>query len=286
MLNNCTRFAPSPTGYLHLGHAASALAAANWARTNSADFVLRIEDIDQPRCRAEFETAIYDDLHWLGLNWQQPVRRQSEHLVDYQTALLQLQKQGLLYRCFLTRREVMAETSRAPHGIGEVYTGPNKHLSETEESELLAQEKPFAWRLSLARAKDLLGQVWHDLGWQETGSGQSGLIKAEPEILGDVILARKDINTSYHLSVIHDDALQNITHIIRGQDLFDSTHIHVLLQVLLGLPTPIYHHHELIKAESGKRLAKRDGAKSLRELRKSGVSAAKVREMAGLIPAT
>lgn len=282
MNKNCTRFAPSPTGYLHLGHAASALQAANWAQANSADFILRIEDIDQPRCRTELEMAIYDDLKWLGLNWQQPVRRQSEHLADYQAALLQLQKQGLLYRCFLTRREVMAQMMSAPHGIGDVYNGPDKHLSETEEAELLAQEKPFAWRLSLSKAKDLLGKLWNDLEWQETGSGQSGLIKAEPEILGDVILARKDISTSYHLSVTHDDALQNISHIIRGQDLFDSTHIHVLLQALLGLPTPIYQHHGLITDKDGKRLAKRDGAKSLRELRKSGVSAAQVRQMVDL----
>ena len=282
MNNNCTRFAPSPTGHLHLGHAASALIAANWAHANSADFVLRIEDIDQTRSRPEFEAAIYEDLHWLGLNWQQPVRRQSEHLLDYQLALSELQKQGLLYRCFLTRREVMAEINHAPHGVIDVYSGPNKHLSETQEAELLEQEKPFAWRLSLARAKEVLGKLWHDLEWLETGSGQSGLIKAEPEVLGDVILARKDISTSYHLSVTHDDALQNISHIIRGQDLFDSTHIHVLLQVLLGLPTPIYHHHPLITDKEGRRLAKRDGSKSLQELRKSGISAAQVRGMVGL----
>ncbi|MCF6293033.1 MAG: tRNA glutamyl-Q(34) synthetase GluQRS [Robiginitomaculum sp.] len=282
MNNNCTRFAPSPTGYLHLGHAASALIAANWAKANSADFVLRIEDIDQTRCRPEFETAIYDDLHWLGLNWQQPVRRQSEHLLDYQLALSELQKQGLLYRCFLTRREVMAEINQAPHGIIDVYSGPSKHLSATQEAELLEQEKPFAWRLSLSKAKEVLGKLWHDLEWLETGSGQSGLIKAEPEVLGDVILARKDISTSYHLSVTHDDALQNITHIIRGNDLFESTHTHVLLQVLLGLPTPIYHHHALITDEQGKRLAKRDGAKSLRELRENGISAEQVRDMVRL----
>ncbi|MBL1431658.1 MAG: tRNA glutamyl-Q(34) synthetase GluQRS [Robiginitomaculum sp.] len=282
MNKNCTRFAPSPTGYLHLGHAASALIAVNWAQDNSADFVLRIEDIDQTRCRPEFEAAIYEDLHWLGLNWQQPVRRQSEHLVAYQGALSELQKQGLLYRCFLTRREVMAEINHAPHGIVDVYTGPNKHLSASQETELLEQEKPFAWRLSLSKAKEVLGDLWHDLEWLETGSGQSGLIKAKPEILGDVILARKDISTSYHLAVTHDDALQNISHIIRGQDLFDSTHIHVLLQVLLGLPTPIYHHHPLITDKEGRRLAKRDGSKSLQELRKSGISAAQVRGMVGL----
>lgn len=285
MTTSCTRFAPSPTGYLHLGHGASALLAMAWARQNNAKFILRIEDIDRQRCRKNFESAIFEDLDWLGLRWVQPVRRQSDHLDEYGKALSRLIANGLLYRCFLTRREVMAEIDRAPHGMGQVYHRPDTPPDPNHQQDLLEQGKSFAWRLSLARAREYLGAQWDDLHWHETGTGpnqQSGLIRAEPNLLGDVILARKDIASSYHLAVTHDDGAQNISQIIRGQDLFDSTHIHVLLQALMGLPTPDYMHHGLLRDQSGKRLAKRDGANSLRALRNLGVSADQVRAMAQL----
>ncbi|VAV93652.1 Glutamyl-Q tRNA(Asp) synthetase [hydrothermal vent metagenome] len=281
----CTRFAPSPTGYLHLGHAASALAAFDWAQQNHAGFVLRIEDIDSARCKPEFDTAILEDLQWLGLHWPEPVRRQSAHLAAYQKALDGLLEQGLLYRCFLTRREVMAQIASAPHQQGSVYQGPSQPLAADTEAKWLAVGKPYAWRLCLSRAQQILGRRWSQLHWQETGAGpagETGTIPARPELLGDVILARKDIATSYHLAVTYDDALQGISHVIRGQDLFASTHIHVLLQALLGLPTPVYQHHGLLLDTSGNRLAKRDGATSLRSLQQAGTSRDEVRQLAQL----
>ncbi len=278
-----TRFAPSPTGLLHLGHAASALFAFSWARKQGAKFHLRIEDIDHTRCKPEFEAAIFEDLHWLCLQWENPVRRQSNHMAEYENTLKNLQSMGLVYRCFLTRSEVLATSLQAPHGAPKIYFGPKKQLSEDEEQYLLQQKKPFAWRLSLARARDQLGDDWQQLCWLETGSapdGQSGHIRARPELLGDVVLARKDIQTSYHLAVTHDDAKQCISHVIRGQDLFESTHIHVLLQVLLGWPTPTYYHHGLLLDDRGERLAKRDGSTSLRSLRATGLSPQEVQKMA------
>ncbi|PHR56936.1 MAG: tRNA glutamyl-Q(34) synthetase GluQRS [Robiginitomaculum sp.] len=285
MSSRRTRFAPSPTGLLHLGHAASALRSFDWASANSAQFLLRIEDIDQPRCRSEFESAIYDDLRWLGLSWTEPVRKQSEHIADFATALDILIEQGVLYPCFLTRREVAAAIASAPHGPTEIYLGPEQPMSASEQAARLAEGQGFAWRLSLEAAKDRLGPIWNDMEWQEHGIGpddETGLIQADPTRLGDVILARKDIATSYHLAVTHDDALQGITDVVRGLDLFESTHIHVLLQALLGWQTPVYHHHSLLLDEQGKRLAKRDGAMSLRALREAGTSAAQARKLAGL----
>jgi glutamyl-Q tRNA(Asp) synthetase len=276
-----TRFAPSPTGLLHEGHAYSALCAYETARQANGRFILRLEDIDTLRCRPEFEQSIFDDLHWLGLRWEEPVRRQSAHSEEYTRTLNHLCKMGVMYRCFLTRREVMAEMMRAPHGTGKVYTGPAKPMDPNEEAERLERGETFAWRLSLQAARQHLGKAWDQLGFIEQGSspeGENGTIKASPERLGDVILARKDIATSYHLAVTHDDACQGITHVIRGQDLFESTHIHVLLQALLGLPTPIYCHHPLIRDTHGQRLAKRDRAATLQALRQSGMRASDLRQ--------
>jgi glutamyl-Q tRNA(Asp) synthetase len=273
-----TRFAPSPTGYLHRGHAYSALTAWNAAREVGGRFVLRIEDIDTTRCRPEFEAAIYEDLAWLGLEWETPVRRQSEHMGDYRGALGRLIEEGLAYRCFKTRREILDEIARAPHGPGEgpdglVYRGGP--LPPENEAALLAEGKPYAWRLSLDRARERLGEAWDRLSFFEEGSGpggEHGLITARPETAGDVVLARKDVGVAYHLAVVFDDALQGITHVIRGQDLFEATHIQRLLQVLLGLPEPAYRHHRLLTGPDGKRFAKRDRAETLRELRARGMT--------------
>ncbi len=277
-----TRFAPSPSGLLHLGHAFSAFCAFEAAKTAQGRFILRIEDIDTTRCRSKFEQIILDDLRWLGLEWVEPVRRQSEHLDDYAATLERLNAMGVLYRCFLTRREVLDEIARAPHGPGEVYTGPQIPMSKDEEAARLANGEAFAWRLSLSSARDYLGSRWDALCFVEQGhgpKGEHGTIDAQPQRHGDVVLARKDIQTSYHLAVTHDDAAQGITHVIRGQDLFESTHIHVLIQALLDVPTPHYHHHRLINDDSGKRLATRNRAASLQDLRKAGLGAKDVRDM-------
>ncbi|PHS24103.1 MAG: tRNA glutamyl-Q(34) synthetase GluQRS [Robiginitomaculum sp.] len=276
-----TRFAPSPSGLLHKGHAYSALYAFAAAQKAGGCFILRIEDIDTTRCRAPFERAIIEDLHWLGLRWEEPVRRQSDHFDDYKCALKKLENLGVLYRCFLTRREVLSEIVRAPHGVGEVYQGPDTPMSQNEEAKWLARGEAYAWRLSLRAARDVLGPRWAQLQFIEDGTGpngEHGKIHAQPQRLGDVVLARKDIGTSYHLAVTHDDALQGITHIIRGQDLFESTHIHVLIQALLDMPTPTYRHHRLLLDETGKRLAKRDFASTLQDFRQSGQSAVALQE--------
>ncbi len=276
-----TRFAPSPTGYLHLGHAFAALTAARAAADAGGRFLLRIEDIDMTRSRPAFEAAILEDLAWLGLSWEQPVRRQSEHLADYQAALAKLRDQGLLYRCFRTRREVLDEIARAPHGPGEGADGAVFHgapLPADQETELLAEGRPFAWRLSLTRAAEALGG-FDGLAFVEEGAGpcgETGLIRAKPAREGDVILARKDVGLAYHLAVVVDDAGQGVSHVIRGDDLFAAAHIQVLLQALLGLPTPAYRHHRLLLGPYGKRLAKRNGAQSLRDLRAQGVTPADI----------
>jgi len=262
-----TRFAPSPTGYLHLGHAYSALTAYRAAKGAGGRFVLRIEDIDLTRCRPAFEAAIYEDLAWLGLSWEIPVRRQSDHMADYQAALGTLQARGLVYRCFRTRREVMDEIASAPHGPVEVFAGGP--LAEEEEERRLGAGEPYAWRLSLKAARENLGAAWDRLAFIEDGVGE---IRARPELAGDVVLARKDAGVAYHLAVVVDDALQAISHVIRGEDLAEAAHIQRLLQALLGLPTPIYRHHRLLLGEDGKRLAKRDKALTLREMRAAGVT--------------
>jgi glutamyl-Q tRNA(Asp) synthetase len=270
-----TRFAPSPTGYLHRGHACSALTAYSAAREAAGRFVLRIEDIDATRCRPEFETAIYEDLAWLGLQWETPVRRQSEHLDDYQAALARLEADGLLYRCFRTRKEVAQAMASAPHGAMEVFRGGP--LPADEEARRLAAGEAFAWRLSLDAAARKLGG-FADLSFVEDGEGA---IAARPELGGDVVLARRDVGVAYHLAVVVDDALQGITHVIRGRDLFEATHVQRLLQALLGLPTPVYRHHPLLTGPDGKRYAKRDHAETLRSLRERGMSAARLREELG-----
>ena len=270
-----TRFAPSPTGYLHRGHAYSALTAFAAAREAGGRFVLRIEDIDATRCRPEFEAAILEDLAWLELDWETPVRRQSDHLDDYQAALGRLEAGGLLYRCFRTRREVAEAMALAPHGAMEVFRGGPPPADE--QARRLAAGEPFAWRLSLEAAAVTLGG-FGGLRFVEAGEG---MIAARPELGGDVVLARKDVGAAYHLAVLVDDALQGVTQVIRGRDLFEATHVQRLLQALLGLPAPTYRHHALLTGPDGKRYAKRDRAETLRSLRERGMSAAQVREELG-----
>jgi glutamyl-Q tRNA(Asp) synthetase len=258
-----TRFAPSPTGYLHLGHAYAAWVAWSEARASGGRFLLRWEDIDGPRCRTEYETAALEDLKWFGIDWDEPTWHQSQRLSVYEAALRQLESMNLLYRCFCTRQEIAASI-HAPHGPeGPIYHGACRNLSAIQIEDWLGQGKPFAWRLDVAKALRLTGP----LTWTDRIRGR---MVAAPEELGDVVLARKDIATSYHLAVTIDDAAQGVTLVTRGEDLFASTHVHRLLQALLGLPTPEWKHHALICDESGKRLAKRDAARSLRSLRAAG----------------
>lgn len=274
-----TRFAPSPTGYLHRGHAYSALTAYRAAQEAGGRFLLRIEDIDATRSRPEYEAAILEDLAWLGLGWETPVRRQSAHLPEYHAAIEALRARGLVYRCFKTRKEI--DIGRAPHEPQAPYVGAPP--SPDEEAERLARGEPFAWRLSLAAAREALGG-FEALTFVEEGAGpngETGLIRARPELAGDIVLARKDVGVAYHLAVVHDDALQGVTHVIRGHDLFEAAHIQRLLQALLGLPTPTYRHHGLLVGPDGKRYAKRDKAQTLRELRAAGVSAEALRAELG-----
>lgn len=259
-----TRFAPSPTGLLHRGHAFSAWTAYSAARASNGRFLLRIEDTDSGRCRPEFETAIFEDLRWLGLDWEEPVRRQSEHMADYAAALDALIARGLVYRCFQTRKSLMAEIAAAPHGPGEaIRSAP---LPAAEERALLDSGRAFAWRLSLDACRSALGSDWQDLSFEADGIRR----RAEPERLGDVVIGRKEFPASYHLASVHDDALQGVTHVIRGEDLAEAAHLHVLLQALFGWPTPVYRHHALVRDAEGRRLAKRDRAETLRSLRESG----------------
>lgn len=258
-----TRFAPSPTGYLHLGHAASALQAFSYAQEHDGVCLLRIEDIDTTRCRPEYTTAIYEDLDWLGFDWPLPVRRQSQHFADYRQVLERLRDMGLVYRCFKTRKEILEDIARAPHTYDAPYCGPETPLSTREENIFLDEGKPFAWRLSLRACRMHLGSKYTMLSFINNGE----TVFATPDLLGDVILGRKDVGTSYHLACTHDDALQGITDIVRGEDLYESTHIHRLLQEILGWPVPIYHHHKLLMDAEGKRFAKRDQAQTLRSLR-------------------
>lgn len=271
-----TRFAPSPTGLLHRGHAFSALSAYQRAKELGGRFVLRIEDIDQTRCRPAYTEALLDDLAWLGLTWEQPVRIQSQHMADYHAALGRLRDQGLVYRCFKTRKEVADDIGRAPHGLGLAYRGAP--LSAAEENARLEAGEPYAWRLSLDAAKAHLGEAYDSLTFTDE---LRGTVTAEPHLAGDVVLARKDLGVAYHLAVVVDDALQDITHIVRGEDLFEATGIQRLLQTLLGLPTPIYRHHPLLMGPDGKRLAKRDLAQTLQDLRRQGLSADQLRAELG-----
>ena len=259
-----TRFAPSPTGYLHLGHAYSALTAFDMARGNGGGFILRIEDIDHTRCRPAYEAAIYEDLAWLGIGWETPVLRQSEHLPDYAEALNHLRGMGVLYADHKTRKGEAEAALSAPQG---------ESVTETNGA------NP-AWRLSLEAARDRLGARYDALSFVEKGEA----CLADPAINGDVILGRKDIGVAYHLCVVIDDARQGISHIVRGHDLYDATHTQVLLQALLGLPTPAYHHHVLLLDDEGRRLAKRKGSKSLRDYRDEGLSPADIKAMLAAAP--
>lgn len=274
-----TRFAPSPTGLLHLGHAYSALFAFECARRNRGRFLLRIEDIDFTRCRSDAEDGILEDLAWLGIEWETPVRRQSEHLADYVAAAEQLRNRGLLYPCFCTRKDILREIEAAggaPHGLeAALYPGLCRNLSEEERQSRMAKGEAFAMRLDLSRA---LAEVGNHLTWIDQ---QRGLQQAQPELLGDVVLVRKDIGCSYHLAVVIDDALQGVTKITRGEDLFEATHIQRVLQKLLGLPTADYEHHRLICDDEGRRLAKRDEAETIRSLRQRGVSPRELRVRLG-----
>ncbi len=279
MTDFVTRFAPSPTGWLHLGHAFSALTAHHAARAAGGRFLLRIEDIDRERCRIQYEQAIYHDLAWLGLDWAQPVRRQSEHMADYQGALQRLHERGLLYRCFRTRKEVLDEITRAPHGAEPVFrSGP---LSEAAEAARLAAGDAYAWRLSLERARESLGTDFDRLAFIDLDAGEA---MARPDAAGDVVLARKDVGVAYHLACVVDDALQGVTHVIRGEDLREAVHIQRLLQGLLGLPTPLYRHHPLLSGPDGRRLAKRAGSKSLSDLRTEGADPDAIRRDLGFPP--
>lgn len=254
-----SRFAPSPTGLLHLGHAYSA-----WIGRQRADiWRLRLEDIDTTRCKAEFSEAIKEDLTWLGLAWDAEIRLQSAHFSDYSLALEKLQGHNLLYPCFCTRTEI-AMAQSAPHAAQGIYPGTCRELPGRERTQRMASGLPYALRLDTERARRQAGE----LRFFEEGMGW---IIAEPQRLGDIVLARKDTPTSYHLCVVHDDALQQISHVIRGEDLREATHIQVLLQSLLGYPAPIYLHHKLLTGTDGKRLAKRDKAMTLRTIREQGM---------------
>ena len=271
-----TRFAPSPTGFLHLGHAYSALFAWRAARMAGGRFLLRIEDIDAARCRPEYAAAIEADLAWLGLDWEPPVRRQSEHMDEYRAAIDRLTAAKLLYPCFCTRAEIRAEIARAaeaPHGPdGPIYPGTCRRLSFEDRTRRIAGGAPYALRLDAAQALERAGR----LHWRDRAQGE---IAATPEMFGDVVLARKDTPASYHLAVTLDDHVQGITLVTRGEDLFAATHVHRLLQALLGLATPEYHHHRLIAGADGQRLAKRHDAPTLQALRASGRDPAEIRAM-------
>jgi glutamyl-Q tRNA(Asp) synthetase len=283
------RFAPSPNGYLHLGHAYSALLNFASARAAGGRFLLRIEDIDATRCRPEFEAAIYEDLAWLGLSWETPVRRQSEHLAAYREAVEKLSAQGLVYPAFESRAEIARLVAQREAGGSwpcdpdgaPLYPGTAKLLAPDARQCLIERGAPYALRLDLAAARGQAG----NLAWTEHGAGpggDSGQISARPEAWGDVILARKETPTSYHLSVVIDDALQGVTDVVRGQDLFHATSVHRLLQQLLGLPTPVYRHHRLLMNDTGQKLSKSTDATGLRELRSAGATPADIRRLVGL----
>jgi len=285
------RFAPSPNGYLHLGHAYSALLNADLAQQAGGRLLLRIEDIDITRCRPEYEAAIYEDLAWLGIGWETPVRRQSDHLDAYVAASERLATMGLIYPSFESRTEIArlvtaAEAKgpwpRDPDGAP-LHPGTAKSLSADEVAALKQSGAPMALRLDMTAAIAKVGT----LSWQECGSGpdgETGEVTAQPSAWGDVILARKEVPTSYHLSVVIDDALQGVTDVVRGQDLFWSTSVHRLLHELLGLSAPVYRHHALLLDETGAKLAKSIASTSLRQLRAEGASPADIRRLAGLPP--
>jgi glutamyl-Q tRNA(Asp) synthetase len=289
MYSRIFRFAPSPNGHLHLGHAYSALLNYDMARERGGRLLLRIEDIDTTRCRPDYEEAIYEDLRWLGVSWQEPARRQSEHFADYEAAVAKLEGQGLVYPSFESRAEIAALVEdldrhggwpRDPDGVP-IYPGRARKLSFAERKRRRDAGDAFALRLAMDAAVARAGV----LTWTESGSGphgQTGLVTAAPQRWGDVVLARKDLPTSYHISAVLDDALQGVTDVVRGEDLFWSTSIHRLLQALLGLPEPAYHHHKLILDDQGGKLSKSTEATGLRELRAGGATPRDIRRMVGL----
>jgi len=290
-----TRFAPSPNGWLHLGHAFSAIFASETAKALGGKFLLRIEDIDVGRCRPEYVQGIFDDLMWLGLTWEQPVRRQSEHFATYDAGLKKLRDMGLCYPCFATRKEISDAIEAS--GIGHarwpldpdgapLYPGLYKDLAPAELNRLMWEGRSYAWRLDMEKALALAEEKHGGLiTFREDGEGprgQKGKLPIKPMLFGDVILARKDVPTSYHLAVTLDDAPQNVTVVTRGQDLFPATYIHRLLQVLLDLPEPAYRHHGLIRDETGRRLSKSANDQGLRELRLGGATPADIRRRIGI----
>lgn len=284
------RFAPSPNGELHLGHAYSALVNQRLADETGGRLLLRIEDIDTTRCRPEYEAGIGRDLAWLGLEWEEPVRRQSEHFDDYRAALESLVEAGLVYPSFVTRGEVRAMITEAeadgrvwprdPDG-GLLVPTVERQLPERERARRIADGEPFAWRLNVDAALDHAGR----LGWDEAGAGpagETGRIEADPAAWGDVVIARKETPTSYQLAVVVDDALQGVTHVVRGRDLFHATAVQRLLQRLLGLSEPVYFHHDLILGEDGRKLSKSRGDTALAVLREAGMTPSDIRRMIGL----
>jgi len=284
-----TRFAPSPTGFLHLGHAYAAFRAYDAARAGGGRFLLRIEDIDSTRCRPEYERAILEDLRWLGIAWEEPVRRQSEHFADYAAALAKLEAAGLVYPCFCTRKEIAAEIARAgiapsaaDNGGEDAYPGTCRALPEAMRARRVAEGAAYALRLDMAKARarhpGILQFVEHGGG----PNGETGTQTAQPELSGDIVLARKELPTSYHLAVVVDDALQGVTLVTRGDDLFSATGIQRLLQALLGLPVPDYAHHPLVLDAEGRKFSKRDRGVTLASLCEKGETPASLRAMLGI----
>jgi glutamyl-Q tRNA(Asp) synthetase len=293
MTKSIFRFAPSPNGYLHLGHALSSMLNFDMAKWSGGRFLLRIEDIDTARCRPEYEAAIYEDLAWLGLRWEEPVRRQAADFDAYEAALGRLDAMGLIYPSFESRAEIarlvadrdrVAPWPRDPDGVA-FYPGCARELSAVERRRRRDAGDPFALRLDMSAAIALVCSRGEPLTWAETGAGpngETGTVVADPAAWGDVILARRDVPTSYHVSAVVDDAYQGITHVVRGQDLFHVTGLHRLLQDLLGLPQPIYRHHRLVVDIDGRKLSKSTRATGLRELRACGATPADIRHMIGL----
>lgn len=283
------RFAPSPNGFLHLGHASSALLNADMAQRTGGRFLLRIEDIDAGRCRPEFEAAIFRDLQWLGLIWEQPVRRQSEHMDDYAAALRTLIDRDLAYPAFLSRSEIRAywqgrneaAAPRDPDGAL-LYPGEERSWGKDRRRRLMEAGAPHAWRLDMERAMEQAGAA---LTWRELESEAGDEVReiaVSPGEWGDVVLAGRDTPTSYHLSVVVDDCLQGITHVVRGKDLYAATAVHRLLQDLLGYPAPVYLHHDLVLDGTGRKLSKRHADQGIASLRDSGHTPQDIRRLAGL----
>jgi len=292
------RFAPSPNGRLHLGHAYSALLNADFARRWNGRFLLRIEDIDLTRCRPEFEAAICDDLAWLGLEWERPARRQSEHFDDYRAAFGRLKGRGLAFPCFCSRKDIGQTVAcqeahrgdpwpRDPDGAP-LYPGSCRAVAPDEADRRIAAGEAYAWRIDMAAACSLFPGPHSYIRFDRDGGEE--VVPADPSRWGDSVIVRKDVPTSYHLAVVVDDALQGVTHVVRGKDLEAATDLHVLLQALLGLPTPLYHHHGLILDDTGDKLAKSRQSEALADLRARGVSASELRRRLGFptqpIPST